>query len=305
MLDSRNTASGAPGSRSPARAVLARLWQYGRLMRIDRPIGVLLLLWPTLWALWIAGDGRPNSTVFLVFVAGVFVMRSAGCVINDYADRHVDPGVSRTRDRPLAAGLVTNTEALVLFAGLLMVAFALVLTMNRLTILLSFVGAALAATYPFTKRFTSLPQFYLGLSFGWAVPMAFAAQTGSVPAVAWVLVLAVAVWAAFYDTIYAMVDREDDLRVGVRSTAILFGRADRYAIAIMQMVFLALLLRVGRMADLSTWYDAGVMGAAGFALYQQALIAERKPADCFRAFLNNNALGAAVFSGIVLHYTFT
>src|SRR3989338_5171934 len=207
--------------------IAERLKDYARLMRLHRPIGIVLLLWPTLWALWIAGQGRPDPRVLAVFVLGVVLMRSAGCVINDYADRNFDPHVERTRDRPIAAGRVSPREALVLFATLCLIAFALVLTLNRLTILLSFAGAFLAATYPFVKRFTHLPQFYLGAAFGWGIVMAFAAVTGAVPALAWVLFAANVFWAAAYDTVYAMVDREDDARIGVKSTAILFGSYDR------------------------------------------------------------------------------
>ena len=209
-----------------------RLYQYALLMRLDRPIGILLLLWPTLWALLIAGEGHPDGLVIFVFVTGVILMRSAGCVINDYADRKIDPYVTRTRERPIASGKVAPGEALKLFAGLCLVAFLLVLFMNKLTIMMSFVGVFLAATYPFMKRYTYLPQPYPGAAFGWAIPMAFAAQTGSVPIVAWLMFIAVILWATAYDTIYAMVDRKDDLRIGVKSTAILFGDADRIIIGL-------------------------------------------------------------------------
>ena len=286
-------------------AIADQLWQYARLMRLDRPIGTLLLLWPTLWALWISGDGRPDPHVFTVFVAGVLLMRAAGCAINDYADRDIDPHVRRTRDRPLATGRVSPGEALLLAAGLGLIALGLVLTLNRLTLLYAVGGAALALTYPFTKRITSLPQFYLGAAFGWSVPMAFAAQTGAVPPIAWVLFCAVVLWAAAYDTMYAMVDREDDRRLGVRSTAILFGDADYLLIALIQSMMLLALYFVGRIAQLSGWYDAGLFAAAGYMLYQQALIHRRQPERCFRAFLSNNGLGAMVFAGILLHYTFS
>ena len=279
-----------------------RLRDYARLMRLDRPIGILLLLWPVLWALWIAGAGRPSLPVLLVFVAGVVLMRSAGCVINDYADREFDPQVERTRDRPLAAGRVPPREALVLFVVLALSAFALVLFMNRLTILLSFVGAALAVSYPFMKRWTHLPQFYLGAAFGWGVPMAFAAQTGGVPADAWILFGATLCWAVAYDTAYAMVDREDDVRIGVKSTAILFGHADRAMIALFHMVTLALLIWVGARAGLGLTYYMGLLLAAGLAGWQQWLMRTRTRDGCLHAFLNNNRFGAVVFAGLALDY---
>jgi len=279
-----------------------RLRDYARLMRLDRPIGMLLLLWPVLWALWIAAAGRPALPVFVVFVAGVVLMRSAGCVINDYADREFDPQVERTRDRPLAAGRVHPNEALTLFVVLALSAFALVLLMNRLTILLSFVGAALAVSYPFMKRWTHLPQFYLGAAFGWGVPMAFAAQTGSVPADAWILFGATLCWAVAYDTAYAMVDREDDIRVGVKSTAILFGRADRSMIALFHALTLILLAWAGSRAGLGLTYYIGLLLAAGLAGWQQWLIRARSRDGCFRAFLNNNRFGAVIFAGLALDY---
>jgi len=280
----------------------ARLKDYALLMRLHRPIGILLLAWPTLWALWIAGAGRPDGHVLIVFVTGVVLMRSAGCVINDFADRGFDPHVARTRDRPIAAGRVSPREALMLFAVLCLIAFALVLTLNRLTILLSFAGVFLAATYPFLKRYTHLPQFYLGAAFGWGIPMAFAAQTGGVPLLAWVLFVANVFWAVAYDTAYAMVDREDDLKVGVKSTAILFGRHDRMMIILFHIVTIALLAMVGTLAHLGLGYYAGLAVALGLAIYQQHLIRERERDGCFRAFLNNNWLGAAVFAGLLCHY---
>ena len=219
-----------------------RLIQYARLMRLDRPIGIYLLLWPTLWALWIAGEGSPDALVVFVFIAGVTLMRSAGCVINDYADRNFDPHVERTRNRPIAAGRIKPKEALALFAVLCLLAFGLVLLMNRLTILLSLVGVMLAATYPFMKRYTHLPQVYLGAAFGWAVPMAFAAQTGTVPKEAGLLFVATVLWATAYDTMYGMVDREDDVKIGVKSTAILFGDSDRVIIAIIQILLIVVKL---------------------------------------------------------------
>ncbi len=282
--------------------VVVKLRDYAQLMRLHRPIGILLLLWPTLWALWIAGQGRPDLHVFVVFVLGVVLMRSAGCVINDYADRDFDPHVARTRDRPVAAGRVSPREALTLFAVLCLIAFALVLTLNRLTILLSFAGAFLAATYPFLKRYSHLPQFYLGMAFGWGIPMAFAAQTGGVPGLAWILFAANIFWAVAYDTAYAMVDREDDLKVGVKSTAILFGRHDRAMVLLFHIMTIALLAWVGALAGLGLGYYAGLTTALGFALYQQRLMRHRDRDGCFRAFLNNNWFGAAVFAGLAFDF---
>ena len=279
-----------------------RLIQYAHLMRLHRPIGIFLLLWPTLWALWIAAEGHPDLLVVFVFVSGVVLMRSAGCVINDYADREIDPHVERSRDRPIAAGRVKPKEALALFVVLCLGAFALVLLMNRLTIYLSLAGVVLAASYPFMKRYTHLPQVYLGAAFGWAVPMAFAAQTGGVPKVAWLLFVATVLWATAYDTMYGMVDRDDDIKIGVKSTAVLFGEADRIIIAIIQLLFIAALLLVGQAAALGGFYYFGVLLAAALSIYQQYLIRNREPQYCFQAFLNNNWLGAAVFSGLVLHY---
>lgn len=279
-----------------------KLRDYAQLMRLHRPIGILLLLWPTLWALWIAADGRPDTPVLIVFVLGVILMRSAGCVINDYADRNFDPYVKRTRDRPIAAGRVSPGEALALFAALCSIAFALVLTMNYLTVLLAFIGAFLAATYPFLKRYTHLPQFYLGMAFGWSIPMAFAAQTGGLPPMAWVLFAANICWAVAYDTAYAMVDREDDLKLGVKSTAILFGRYDRAMIFVFHLLTIALLALAGTLAGLGLGYYAGLAAAAGFALYEQYLLRGRERDGCFRAFLNNNWFGAAVFAGLVLDF---
>ena len=279
-----------------------RLIQYAHLMRLHRPIGIYLLLWPTLWALWIAAEGHPDLLVVFVFVSGVVLMRSAGCVINDYADREFDPHVERSRDRPIAAGRVKPKEALALFVVLCLGAFALVLLMNKLTIYLSLAGVVLAASYPFMKRYTHLPQVYLGAAFGWAVPMAFAAQTGSVPKVAWLLFVATVLWATVYDTMYGMVERDDDIKIGVKSTAVLFGEADRTIIAIIQLLFIAALLLIGQAAALGGYYYFGVLLAAALSIYQQYLIRNREPKCCFQAFLNNNWLGAAVFSGLVLHY---
>ena len=282
--------------------IAERLKDYARLMRLHRPIGILLLLWPTLWALWIAAQGRPGLHILAVFVLGVVLMRSAGCVINDYADRDFDPHVKRTRDRPIAAGRVSPREALVLFAALCLIAFALVITLNRLTILLSFAGAFLAASYPFVKRFTHLPQFYLGAAFGWGIPMAFAAQTGGIPPLGWILFAANVCWAVAYDTAYAMVDRDDDRQVGVKSTAILLGRHDRVMVFLFHVLTLSLLAYSGALAGLSLRYYAGLVVAFGFVLYQQHLMRGRTRDGCFRAFLNNNWFGAAVFTGLLLNY---
>lgn len=276
--------------------------QYAYLMRLHKPIGIYLLLWPTLWALWIAGEGRPDLKVLWVFVTGVVIMRSAGCVINDYADRDFDRHVARTKDRPIAAGRVSPREALILFSGLCMLAFALVLLMNSLTVWLSLAGGLLAASYPFMKRYTHLPQVYLGAAFGWAVPMAFAAQTGELPRTGWLLFVATVLWATAYDTMYGMVDREDDRNIGVKSTAILFGDADRAMIAVIQVLTLAALGLVGQTAGLGTYYYFGLLLAAGLVLYQQFLIRERQPEQCFKAFLNNSWFGAVVFAGIVLDF---
>ena len=282
-----------------------RLREYALLMRLDRPIGIFLLLWPTLWALLVASDGRPDPRVLLVFVLGVILMRSAGCVINDYADYRFDRHVKRTRNRPLSAGRVSKREAQLLFVILGLTAFALVLLLNPLTILLSFVGVLLAATYPFMKRVTHLPQVFLGATFGWSVPMAFAAQTNSVPPLAWLMFTATVLWATAYDTMYAMVDRDDDLVLGVKSTAILFGESDRYIIGMIQIMLLVCLVMIGQQAELGGYYYAGVGVAALLAVYQQGLIRYREREGCFRAFLNNNWFGAVVFAGMLLDYLFS
>ena len=295
-------AAAPPSGASSVPDLKERLVQYALLARMHQPIGSLLLLWPTLWALWIAGAGTPDAEVVLVFVIGVFVMRSAGCVINDFADRRLDPHVRRTMHRPIASGKVKPGEALGLFVALCMVAFALVLTLNRLAVLYSFAGAALAASYPFMKRWTYLPQIYLGVAFGWGIPMAFAALTGAVPPLAWLLLVGVVAWAVVYDTMYAMVDREDDLRVGVKSTAILFGDADRFFVGASQVAVLAVLVLAGRQAGLGAVYYCAVALGTLLFVYQQHLIRDREPDACFRAFLNNNWVGAVVFAGIVADY---
>ncbi|MGZ8218144.1 4-hydroxybenzoate octaprenyltransferase [Methylomagnum sp.] len=279
-----------------------RLDAYWRLMRFDKPIGIFLLLWPGLWALWIAGQGKPSPLVVFVIVMGTVLMRAAGCVINDYADRDFDPHVERTKRRPIAAGEVSPKEALWLFAGMCLTAFGLVLLMNPLTIALSVPGAFLAASYPFMKRYTHLPQAYLGLAFGWAVPMSFAAETGGIPTVAWALYAATILWALVYDTMYAMVDRDDDLKIGVKSTAILFDEKDRLIIGALQALMLLILWEAGRRAGLDGLYLAGLAIAAGFSAYQQWLIRDREKAGCFQAFLNNHWFGAVVFIGIAADY---
>ena len=282
--------------------VLDRALQYAILARLNKPIGIFILLWPALWAVWLASDGKPDLLVLTVFCLGVVLMRSAGCVINDYADRDFDPHVERTKLRPIASGKVQSKEALVLFVSLCLCAFGLVLLLNAYTIALSFVGAFLAASYPFTKRYTNLPQAYLGIAFGWAVPMAFAAQLNHIPAVAWVLYLAVMLWALVYDTMYAMVDKDDDLKIGVKSTAILFGTYDRQIMAVLQVIILGLLVSVGLMKQLGWPYYLGLTVAAGLSIYQQRLIFHRDKQQCFKAFLNNNWFGLAVFAGLILDY---
>jgi 4-hydroxybenzoate polyprenyltransferase len=276
----------------------ARLQQYWKLVRGDRPIGWLLLLWPTWWGLWRAADGVPPLWPLLVFSLGVWLTRSAGCVINDYADRWLDPQVARTRERPMATGAVSGREALLLFAALMLAAFALVLTLNRLTIYLSVVGVLLAASYPYLKRYTYLPQVYLGMAFGWGIPMAFAALRGEVPALAWVLYVANIFWATAYDTWYAMVDRDDDIRMGAKSTAILFGEMDLVAQGVLYALMFAALVLVGQRAQLGGYYWCGLAVAVLLVGYE-FLIARRRDRDaCFRAFLHNHWVGAAVFAGI-------
>jgi 4-hydroxybenzoate polyprenyltransferase len=284
--------------------ILAGLADYARLMRLDRPIGIWLLLWPTLWALWISSRGKPNPRILIIFVAGTVLMRSAGCVINDYADRSFDPHVARTRDRPLAAGRISTLEALVLFAVLSLTALVLALRLNRATLLLAVAGGFLAVSYPFVKRFLPVPQMYLGVTFGWGIPMAFAAQLEQVPQVGWLLLLANVLWVTVYDTMYAMVDRDDDIRIGVKSTAILFGDSDRHIIAVLQVMTLLTLYLVGRMIHMSHWFHAGLWAGAVFFAYQLWLIRAREPDACFRAFLNNNYFGMAVFIGMALEYQY-
>ncbi len=273
---------------------------YWKLMRADRPIGTLLLLWPTWWALWLAAGGLPPLWTLFVFTAGVWLTRSAGCVINDYADRWLDPHVKRTKDRPLASGALRGREALALFAVLMLVAFALVLTMNRLTVGLSFIGIVLAASYPYLKRYTHLPQVYLGMAFGWGIPMAFAAVQGEVPALGWLLYVGNILWSTAYDTWYAMVDRDDDLKVGSRSTAILFGDLDLVIQGILYALFLATMALVGTRAGLGGYYFGGLVVAMALVIHEFRLCRHRERDACFKAFLHNNWVGAALFAGIAL-----
>jgi 4-hydroxybenzoate polyprenyltransferase len=278
---------------------------YGQLMRLHKPIGIWLLLWPTLWGLWIAADGMPDEWVFTVFVLGVIVMRSAVCVINDYADRNFDGQVERTSDRPLASGAVAPVEALVLFTALSFIAIGLVLTLDPFTQKLAIGAAVLTVAYPFFKRFFVAPQLILGAAFGWSIPMAFAAQRGEIPRVAWLMWIAVLVWAVIYDTMYAMTDREDDRKLGIRSTAILFGQADVFIISVLQFVLLVALFLSGEVAALGMWFRLSLLVVALLMLYQFSLIRSREPEKCFRAFMNNQYIGATVFAGTVLSYTFT
>ncbi len=279
-----------------------RLSAYARLMRLDKPIGSLLLLWPTLWALWIAGQGEPDPQIVLIMVIGVFVMRSAGCVINDFADRNFDPHVERTRDRPLATGEVSVREALVLFVCLSLVGFILVLLLNWLSIILAVIGLFLAASYPFLKRVTGLPQFYLGIAFGWGIPISFAAHLETVPLVGWLLLVANIVWAGAYDTFYAMVDRDDDVRIGVKSLATLSGKRDRQVIGICQLATIAILAWVGRLEELDGYYFLGLSGAVLVGVWHQCSCREHNREKYFAAFIGNSWFGALVFSGIVLAY---
>jgi 4-hydroxybenzoate polyprenyltransferase len=287
---------------SPGMTVTDRLLLYIQLTRLHRPIGILLLLWPTLWAVWIAGDGHPAWHIVLIFTFGTVLMRSAGCAINDYADRHIDKHVERTRERPLTRGKVGTRETVWLAAGLAFAAFLLILPLNPLTWLLSFPALFLAASYPFTKRFLVIPQAYLGIAFGFGIPMAFAAQLGDVPPVAWVLLFANVFWAIAYDTEYAMVDRDDDIHLGIHSSALLFGKYDVAAVMTCYAVTLGLLAVAGQMAGLGWAYYAGLAVAAGIALYHYVLIRKRRRERCFAAFLHNSWFGAAVFAGVVGSY---
>ena len=284
--------------------IVGTLQEYIDLTRLNRPVGIWLLLWPTLWAVWIAGRGRPDPHLFVIFVVGTVLMRSAGCAVNDYADRSFDPHVKRTKQRPLAAGRISTVEALILFAVLSLTALVLALQLNKYTLLYAVFGAFLAVSYPFVKRFLSVPQLYLGVTFGWGIPMAFAAQLERVPRVAWLMVIANMLWVTVYDTIYAMVDRDDDIKVGVRSTAILFGDSDRHVIAALQGMTLLSLYLAGRMLRMGDWYYAGLIAGALFFVHHLWLIRSRDREACFKAFLNNHYFGMSVFIGILLNYQF-
>ncbi|MBK0017182.1 MULTISPECIES: 4-hydroxybenzoate octaprenyltransferase [Kosakonia] len=279
-----------------------KLLAFHRLMRTDKPIGALLLLWPTLWALWVATPGVPPLWILLVFVAGVWLMRAAGCVVNDYADRKFDGHVKRTANRPLPSGAVTENEARGLFIILVLLAFALVLTLNLMTILLSVAALGLAWIYPFMKRYTHLPQVVLGAAFGWSIPMAFAAVSESVPLSCWIMFFANILWAVAYDTEYAMVDRDDDVKIGIKSTAILFGRHDKLIIGILQVLVMAMMAAVGWLNGLGWIYYATVLVAGALFVYQQVLIADRERDACFKAFLNNNYVGLVLFLGLAVSY---
>lgn len=279
-----------------------KLSAYHRLMRTDKPIGTLLLLWPTLWALWIATPGVPPLSILVVFAAGVWLMRAAGCVVNDYADRKFDGHVKRTAQRPMPSGEVTEKEAKTLFIGLVLVAFLLVLTLNTMTILLSIAALALAWIYPFSKRFTQLPQFILGAAFGWSIPMAFAAVSESLPLSCWLMLAANICWTVSYDTPYAMVDRDDDVKIGIKSTAILFGQYDRLIIGLLQIAVIALMAGVGVLNELGAIFWGALAVAALLFIYQQKLIAGRERAACFQAFMNNNYVGLVLFLGIAGSY---
>lgn len=286
-------------------SVIQNKWQaYCHLMRINKPIGALLLLWPTLWALWLAGGGIPQWSILLVFVAGVFLMRAAGCVVNDYADRAFDGHVKRTARRPLPSGRVSENEAKILFVSLVVVSFSLVLTLNAMTIWLSLAALALAWVYPFMKRVTSLPQVVLGAAFGWSIPMAYAAVSESLPWVCWLLFLANICWTVAYDTLYAMVDRDDDLKIGIKSTAILFGRHDKLIIGLLQFATLLLMLWVGYLMQLNGVFYWSLLFAGALFIYQQKQIANRNREACFRAFMNNNYVGLVLFIGIAFNYTY-
>ena len=279
-----------------------RLSLYMQLTRMNKPIGILLLLWPTLWGLWIAGNGHPDFLIVLIFTLGTILMRSAGCAINDYADRNIDRHVRRTSERPVTSGKIRPMEALWLAAALALISFLLILPLNRLTLLLSVPALFLAASYPFTKRFFAIPQAYLGIAFGFGIPMTFAAELASVPTVAWLLLSANIFWSVAYDTEYAMVDREDDIHLNIHSSALLFGRYDVTAVMLCYAATLILLIVAGQMAKLGYLYYSGLAVSALIALYHLSLIRERKPEACFKAFLHNNWFGAAVFAGIFLDY---
>jgi 4-hydroxybenzoate polyprenyltransferase len=302
---SRRQARAAHGTRPGfLPALLSQLGVYARLMRLDRPIGFYLLMWPMLWALWVAGAGRPDERIFAIFMVGMIVTRCAGCIINDIADRGFDPYVARTRERPLATGQVSVAEAALLFVGLGLIAIGLVTLLNPLSQVVAAAAAVLMIVYPFVKRILSVPQLVLGAAFAMAIPLAFAAETGEIPEIAWLMFAVTVIWAIIYDTMYAMVDRPDDLQVGIKSTAILFGDADRFIIGALQALMLLGLVLIGTRLSLGGWYFAGVVLAAGFMAWHQYLIRERDIAACFRAFLNNHYIGMVVFLGIALDYLF-
>jgi 4-hydroxybenzoate polyprenyltransferase len=282
---------------------LATLKQYAILMRLHRPVGIFLLLWPTLWGVWLASAGHPKFSVLIIFITGVVVMRSAGCIINDIWDRHKDGFVERTRLRPLASKKISVKEAVILFFILMLLAFGLVLQLNFLTIVLAFLGAILAVTYPLLKRVTHLPQVGLGVAFTWGIPMAYAAMMGSVPWEGWVLFLASVCWPIIYDTQYAMADRADDIHIGIKSTAILFGQYDQWVIGILQIIFLCLFAIIGWIFQLNIYYDISLIFAGLFFFYQQFLMKDRDPQKCFQAFLNNQWVGFIIFIGILLGYS--
>ncbi len=277
-----------------------RLSAYIKLIRLDKPIGILLLLWPTLWGLWLAADGMPDLKILVIFVLGTVLMRSAGCAINDFADRKIDPHVSRTRNRPLATGIISAREAVLVAAGLSLCAFLLILPLNLLTILLSVPALFLAASYPFTKRFFAMPQAYLGMAFSFGIPMAFAAQTGEVPPLAWLLVLANLFWVIAYDTEYALVDRADDLKIGIQTSAITLGQFDVAGIILCHLVFLGMLAYAGMLLQRGIWFYGALLIALGLVAMQYHMIRKREPARCFQAFLHNNRVGAVIFAGILL-----
>lgn len=279
-----------------------RLKTYAQLMRLDKPIGILLLLWPMLWGLWFAAKGLPDWQIFAIFVLGTVLMRSAGCVINDFADRKIDPHVERTKNRPMAAGRVSSQEALLLAAGLSLIAFLLILPLNQLTILLSVPALFLAGSYPFTKRFFAMPQAYLGIAFSFGIPMAFAAQTGSLPPIIWILMLANLFWVIAYDTEYAIVDKPDDLKIGIKTSAITFGQFDVLGVMVCHACFIAIMLIIGQMLQMNWAYYAGLSVATGLIAYQYTLIRNRDRALCFKAFLHNNWVGMVVFAGIALDF---
>lgn len=283
-------------------SIADRINTYAQLMRLNKPIGILLLLWPMLWGLWFAAKGMLDWPILVIFILGTILMRSAGCVINDFADREIDPHVERTRNRPMAAGRVSSTEALLLAAGLSLMAFVLILPLNQLTILLSVPALFLAATYPFTKRFFAMPQAYLGIAFSFGIPMAFAAQTNSLPPITWILMLANLFWVIAYDTAYAMVDKPDDLKIGIKTSAITFGRFDVMGVMVCHACFITIMLVIGQLQQMNLAYYAGLMVAAGLIAYQYTLIRNRDRALCFKAFLHNNWVGMVVFIGIALDF---